>query len=325
MRIATFNLENLGATRASDRAMDERIGVLRPQLERLDADIVCVQEVNAPKDASNGRRSLAPLDELIASTRYADYQRAATRQADGDGPMDRHNLVVLSRWPIVESRQVAHDIVPALPWHLLTAPQDRHGDPVVRWDRPLLHAVVALPDGRRLHVLNLHLRAPLAVAIEGRKSGAFTWTDSASWAEGFYLAALKRSGQALEARLVVERIFEEDADALIVVAGDFNAEAGETPTRILQAGTEDTGNGRLAARSLVSLERTLPEGQRFSVIHAGQRLMLDHLLASRALLAAYRGMEIHNEALSDELVAYSVVDASPESYHAPVVATFALA
>lgn len=324
MRIATFNLENLGEARHSDRAVAERIAVLRPQLERLDADVVCIQEVNGPKDAKSHRRTLAPLDQLVATTPYAAYHRAATRQPGGTEPMDRHNLAVLSRWPIRESRQVFHDLVPALPWHLLTAAEGEHVDPLVRWDRPLLHAVIALPGGRPLHVLNLHLRAPLAVAIEGRKSGPFAWTSSASWAEGFYLAGLKRAGQALEARLVVERIFDEDAQALVLVAGDFNAEAGETPTRILQADTEDTGSGHLAVRSLVALERSLPDSQRFSVIHAGQRLMLDHLLASRGLLAAYRGLEIHNEALSDELVAYSVVDASPESYHAPVVASFAL-
>jgi hypothetical protein len=48
------------------------------------------------------------------------------------------------------------------------------------------------------------------------------------------------------------------------------------------------------------------------------------LLASRALMAWYRGTEIHNEALGDELVAHANIGLSPESYHAPVVATFDL-
>ena len=54
----------------------------------------------------------------------------------------------------------------------------------------------------------------------------------------------------------------------------------------------------------------------------GLSLMLDHLLVSRALLAHYRGIEVHNEALGDELVAYTLVDAAPDSYHAPVAAEF---
>ena len=52
--------------------------------------------------------------------------------------------------------------------------------------------------------------------------------------------------------------------------------------------------------------------------------MLDHLLASANLAASCRGMEIHNEALSDELTAFAMNSQSPESYHAPVVATFEL-
>jgi endonuclease/exonuclease/phosphatase family metal-dependent hydrolase len=322
VRIATFNLENLGQSRSTDHATAGRLALLRPQLLRLDADIVCLQEINAPRDGATGRRSLAALDELLRETPYEGFHRTATHHPEGDEPMDRHNLAIVSRHPIVTASQVFHDLVPPQPHATITA--DDPGDGLVRWERPLLHAVVALPGGRRLHVLNMHLSAPIAASLPDRKAGPFTWTSSASWAEGFYIAGLKRSGQALEARLVVEGILDEEPEALIVAAGDFNAEAAETPTRILMAGTEDTGNGALATRTLVALERSLPADRRYSVIHAGQHVMLDHLLASRALTAAYRGIEIHNEALTDELVAWSVSAAAAESYHAPVVATFEL-
>jgi exonuclease III len=49
--------------------------------------------------------------------------------------------------------------------------------------------------------------------------------------------------------------------------------------------------------------------------------MLDHVLVSRALLAWYRGSEVDNEALGDEVGA-SQVAARPNSLHAPVVAAF---
>jgi hypothetical protein len=45
---------------------------------------------------------------------------------------------------------------------------------------------------------------------------------------------------------------------------------------------------------------------------------------SRALLGRLSRMDIHNEALSDELVGYASVSHSPESYHAPIVAEFDL-
>lgn len=317
MRIATFNLENLGETRHSDQAVAGRLGLLRPQLLRLAADVVCLQEINAPKEG--GRRVLSPLDALLEGTPYAGFHRAATRLPGGDGLMDRHNLAILSRHPISECRQVFHEYVPPQSHATITVPDT--GDGLLRWERPLLHAAIALPDGRRLHVLNLHLRAPIASTLPGSKSGPFAWTASAPWAEGFYIAGLKRSGQALEARLVVEQIFEREPGALIAVAGDFNAEAAETPTRILMAGTDDTGNALLASRALAAPEHGLPGDRRYSLIHGGRHVMLDHLLASQTLMAACRGIEVHNETLTDEVLALST---SGESFHAPVVAAFDL-
>jgi hypothetical protein len=94
--------------------------------------------------------------------------------------------------------------------------------------------------------------------------------------------------------------------------------------RIIRGDEEDTGNGHLAMRMLVPAERSLPEARRFSVIHHGRPVMLDHILMSRPLLGWYRGVEIHNESLGDELVSPATVQGTPESYHSPMVAEFAL-
>lgn len=45
LRIATFNLMTLDDRRGLKPGLDERIPILRPQLVRLDADILCLQEV----------------------------------------------------------------------------------------------------------------------------------------------------------------------------------------------------------------------------------------------------------------------------------------
>ena len=52
--------------------------------------------------------------------------------------------------------------------------------------------------------------------------------------------------------------------------------------------------------------------------------MLDHILVSRKLLAGFRHAEIHNELLTDELVAFFSGRRDADSYHAPVVAEFDL-
>ncbi|MCW2242618.1 endonuclease/exonuclease/phosphatase family protein [Azospirillum canadense] len=322
-RIATFNLESLDDS--GEPPFDERIAVLRPQLERLQADILCLQEVNAQREAKGEPRTLRALNRLLERTAYAGYHvttGGAGNKGEGHKLADRHNLVLLSRWPILEARLYRHDLVPAPQVRMVTADPAPAAAESVNWDRPVLYAAVDFPGGRRLHVFDLHLRAPIAAPVPGQKKNASTWKSVGGWAEGFYLASLKRAGQALETRLAVDRLFDADPQALVVVAGDLNAELEQTPVRIIRADLDETGNGHLAGRSLVPLERSVPEERRFSVLHGGEAVMLDHLLVSRALLGWFRRAEIHNEALGDELIAHATVSHSPESYHAPLVAHF---
>ena len=77
-RLATFNLENLDDGPNADPSFDARLGVLRPQLQRLRADILCLQEVNAHKPAPKARRVMAALDRLVEGTPYAEFARAST-------------------------------------------------------------------------------------------------------------------------------------------------------------------------------------------------------------------------------------------------------
>jgi endonuclease/exonuclease/phosphatase family metal-dependent hydrolase len=323
LRLASFNLENLDSGPKADPPLAARAAVLRPQLLRLEADVLCLQEVNAQRSAAGETRRLAALEALLEGTPYAAYHRAQSAWPEG-GPYDKQNLVILSRWPIAESRQVAHDFVPAPRHRYLEGAAGEGEERAIAWDRPLLAARITLPSGAVLSVVNLHLRAPLAAPVPGGKTGPFSWKSTAAWAEGFYLAALKRSGQALEARLLVEEILSGEPEALIAVCGDLNAEEQETPLRILRADVDDCGNAALSGHVLTPLERSLPDWRRYSVIHAGRRTMLDHILASRRLLAAFRGIEVHNEALGDELAAYASQGHSPESFHAPLVARFEL-
>lgn len=325
LRIATFNLENLAAGAEGAAALDARIEVLRPQLQRLEADVLCLQEVNAEPATKDGPRVPHALDRLLEGTRYAGYRRfAGGGTGDPKRLADVHNLAILSRFPVISARSLRHNLVEPPSYRPATARPPAAGGEPVAWDRPILAVDVELPDGGVLHVVNLHLRAPLAAVVAGQKESAFVWKSTAGWAEGFFLAAVKRAGQALEARLLVDQIFDRDQDARIVVLGDFNAEEWEVPVRTLCAEVEDTGKGRLAGRALVPLERSLPEAQRFSVVHHGRKVMLDHILVSRALLADYRHIELHNETVGDELIGYALVEQATVSYHAPLVAEFAL-
>lgn len=314
LRLATFNLENLdwAATRAP--AFEARRAALLPLLLALDADVLCLQEVGAQKPQKHAPRAYLALDRLLAGTAYAAYMRAASVRPGTGAPADVHNLVILSRWPIRAARQIHHDIVGRWSW-----PPPREGDVapepiVIEWDRPLLYAAIETPDGRLLHVLDLHLRAPRPAPVATARGEG----SSKSQIEGQFVAAQKREGQALEARLFIESIFDAEPDARLAVCGDFNADEHDAPTRLLRGGDNET---QLGPRALTPLEDAIDAARRYSVIHAGRPKLIDHILASNALSQGWRETRILNDGLQDEVFAK---DPILGSLHAPIVARLSL-
>ena len=324
MRIATFNLESLDLPPKAHLPLEARAAILRPALARLEADVLCLQEINGQHVPGRAERALIALDQLLAGTPYAGYHRASTVGPDGHGVTDVHNLVTLSRLPLLTTREVRHELVPPVQHSLQTAMPADSGYAPLRFDRPVLVTDLDAGNGRLLTIVNLHLRAPLAAAIAGQKLAPFVWRSVAGWAEGYFLSAVRRGAQALELRFLIDRMLAEDPHRLIAIAGDFNAEDHETPMKIAVGAEEDTGNGQLSAQSLVVLDRAIPADRRWSVLHHGRPQMLDHILASRTLHGYFRSIEVHNETLGDEAVGYAKVSNPPGSYHAAVVAEFAL-
>lgn len=323
LRIATFNLENLDDQPGQKPILDERIALMRPQLLRLNADILCLQEVNGQEAPGQPRRLLA-LEKLLTGTPYAGFHRVSTTTADGTQVYDERNLVILSRFEILEHHQYLHDFAQAPRYQKVTAKPTETAAREVTWERPLLHSRIKLDDTRVLDLVNVHLKSRLPTPVEGQKLDNYTWKSISGWAEGSFLSSMKRVGQALETRMLVDTLFGADEKALVVVCGDFNTDLDDVPLAAIRGDVENTGNGQLAGRVLIPCERTIPESSRFSLIHQGRGTMLDHLLVSRSLLAFYKGTEIHNELLHDESVAFAGDVKFPESDHAPVVAEFEL-
>jgi endonuclease/exonuclease/phosphatase family metal-dependent hydrolase len=107
LRIATFNLENLDDKRGKKPTLTERIAVMRPQLIRIDADILCLQEVNGQERRRQPRRLLA-LERLLKDTPYAKYHKVSTTTLENEEVYDERNLVILSRFPIARHNQYKH-------------------------------------------------------------------------------------------------------------------------------------------------------------------------------------------------------------------------
>lgn len=312
LRLATFNLENLDWAASRSEAFERRRAALLPALEALDADVLCLQEIDAQKRHKHGAREFLALDLLLAGGRYEAFHRVTSVRPGGDGPADVHNLAILSRWPIVAQQQIHHDLVQRWTW---PPPRDDEVWPPpvdIEWERPLLYAAIDLPDRRRLHVVNLHLRAPRPAPVPTARGIG----SSRALVEGQFVAAMKREGQALEARLFAETLFDAEPDALVAICGDFNADEHDAPTRLLRGGRDAGEDG---PRALVALEERVEPAKRHTVIHAGRPTLIDHILASRALARAWRETTIINDGLQDEVFAPEPIDGS---LHAPVVARF---
>ncbi|MFN8524134.1 MAG: endonuclease/exonuclease/phosphatase family protein [Chloroflexota bacterium] len=322
VRIATFNMENLTDGPDERPPLAARIAVMKPQLTRLNADVLCLQEIIGT--ATPPPDHLVALDTMLAGTQYAGYNRVFTAGSGNTSGHPDQRCVILSRFPITSSDQLKNKLAKAPRYQKVTAQPPAASAENVAWERPILYAKVTLPGGKTLHTITVHLKSKIPTDIAGQKVNRFVWKSAAAWAEGSFISSMKRVGQALEVRILVDQIFDAEPDAFIVVCGDFNADLDDVPLAAIRGDVENNGNKELAGRVLVPCEKTIPEPARYSLFHHGRGEMIDHLLISRPLLAFYRHVEIHNEVLHDESVANADDPQFPESDHAPVVAELAL-
>lgn len=315
LTIATFNMENLDKNNspAVKNLWPKRIKVMRPMLERMNADVLLLQEVH----------SLTALDELLDVLPYKNYHKVCTLKKDSTEPYKKRNLVIMSRWEIQEHTQYHHFFTKGPMWRKITAePADEEADEV-SWERPILHAKIALGDNKILHVVNLHLKSMSPTSIKGQNPTWYIWASHSGWAEGFFLSAIKRVGQALETRVLIDDIFKKNGgDALIVVGGDFNAEIGSVPFKAIVGSVQDTQNPNIRDYVMVPCEYNVPPEQRYTLFHHGKGNMLDHLIVSQALYPHWVETSVFNEVLPDESLRYADDKKFPESDHAPVIAHF---
>lgn len=237
---------------------------------------------------------------------------------------DERNLIILSRFDILNHRQVKNEFIHPPEYRKITALPVEEDASEVEWERPILSADIRLPDGKVIHVLNVHLKSKIPTTIKGQKLGSYTWKSASGWAEGYFISSMKRVGQALETRILIDQVLDEDDNAFIVVCGDFNADQENVPMMAIRGEVEQTGNANLANRVLYPCENRIPLNSRYSILYHGKGEMIDHLLVTRNMLEHYVNSEIHNEMLHDESIAFATDKKYPESDHAPIVAEFRL-
>lgn len=321
MKIATFNMESFGNDRHDPEELQPRLEALRPKILELEADILCLQEVNAQKLKGVAARQFQALDLLLKDTPYETFHRATSHRPSGKGPGDRHNLVILSRYPITQTESLYQAHAHPARWQPKSANPPYEAPEAIAFDRPVLKTQIDIGGVRPLHLFGVHLRAPIAAMIRGGKNPDRSWTSISAWAEGYHLSVLKQTAQALELRLAVEDIFNRDEGALIVLAGDFNATSETGTIRLLRADPDDTGSPQLESRRLYQLDAALSPERRKTVIHRGKGQALDHILASPAMAGRTTHVKVFNYDLLDEVFDNRGEDFAG-SYHAAMLAEF---
>jgi endonuclease/exonuclease/phosphatase family metal-dependent hydrolase len=280
LRLATFNLENLGVRPDEDTAavrawLPAHIKALRDILRRLDADAVAFQELLDPA-------LLATLLDGLG------YPHVAVSENGGPSPL---RLGVFSRYPLLEPR-------PAVIQADFSATDGKTGLEIhVRgpFSRPALEVVWDAP-GLRVDLVVVHWKSkiPSATHTEGRET---TWASLGQVGEGRLMSEIKRLAQAVELRRVVDRRLAADPEARVAVLGDFNDTLDSEGLRIVRGDARSVQAPLLAQQELLPCELAVPADLRFTQIFRGQREMLDHVLVSRGLVPHFVGARVLNEEL----------------------------
>ncbi len=155
LRVATYNLENLEDKPGEKPKLKDRIPVLRPQLERLNADILCFQEVHGQERTDRPRDVLA-LKKLLQQTKYSAYRFQSTMTTDNQ-VYDKRNLVVVSKYNITDPQQLKNDLIDAPQYKILTDGSNQIKS--MRWERPILYTKITVRRDFVIHLINLHLKS----------------------------------------------------------------------------------------------------------------------------------------------------------------------
>jgi endonuclease/exonuclease/phosphatase family metal-dependent hydrolase len=300
-------------------SLEERLKVMRPQIKRLNADIICFQEVDRQEPEGEPPQLLA-LERLLEMTDCSNFYIVPTFKNENE-LFPKRNLVTISRFEIMETRQCNNTLIPSPIYRKITANPEEDAKPII-WERPILYTKIKDRPTFVIHLINLHLKSRRPIEIRGQKVDRYTWKSGSGWAEAFFVSSMKRVGQALETRYLIDDIFEDDEDAKIIVCGDLNAHPDEVPVEAICGRTENTGNVKLTKRVLFPCEKSIPEPSRYTYIHHGQKRLLDHMLVSLNMTQYYKKSEIHNETLHDETIAFATDKKFPGSDHAPFIAEF---
>jgi endonuclease/exonuclease/phosphatase family metal-dependent hydrolase len=304
LTLATLNVKNLlepaPDSGAAERALlSGKVAWIARMLRDCDADVVGLQEIGPP--------------ELLASV-LAQAPLAGSGYGDPVlGTADARGIrcALLSRLPVIDARVHTAET--------LAFPVYRAGDPPpfgarIPLRRGFVHVRLQAPGLGAVDAIVVHFKSPRPVALRDAAGREIEPLTAHARAEGVLRSLVWRAAEALHARAIIDGLLAADPRAPVAILGDLNDVPDSPVARALQA----EGDG-----SLLDCAAVVPHEQRFSAIHAGRRIQIDHILATPALYARLRsGRFLNAELREHDFPPDGNEPPTVDSDHAPLVVRF---
>lgn len=299
-RIVSFNLHNFGREDNPNAGVYEsKLDYLADVLERLDGDVVVVNEVREPES----------FRELVERLGYPTYHLA-----DPPAEQRRIQVGILTRLPVLCAGQ----------WLEYTTTSVAEPGKLVRtpFRRPMPWAKLRLPNDETLFVLGVHLKSRRA------ESGCFLpdVPPRQQYVLGRAVSAAIRLMEAAGLRLLLDELMDAGFADHFAVAGDYNAGPESLTVSFVTGLGEEDGEGVVGERRrLLPASWKLPVERAFSYVRRGRRELIDHILVSQRLSLCMIAAGAENQLIEAAARArWEPGQGYPRSDHAPVWADFRL-
>lgn len=296
MKIATFNLRNLFGPGEhnilgkivvfSQDLVKKRITYIVGLLDKLDADVIILNEIGSPE-----------LLDIIAKELGMQSFVASTQDKRGicNGALYRDQKTLCESFVLT----------PSLPLIRTQEQKPYNGDLLSKRNLVRLTShYLAKP----LHIIGLHFKSSLPTPLDYQTLNLPT--RQADYSDGLIRSSLRRLAEARALRLKLDELFTHEPNAQVVIAGDFNDDLYSTTVSAVQGGLDASGK-------LLNLMTKIPLERRFSTISKYDKRVLDHILVSTSLEPYVTKVQIFNDDLKLELDYDDPL--LIESDHAPVL------
>ena len=272
----TWNVENLfrpepQAEEAERERYHQKLGLLADVIERLDPDVVALQEVG-------GEDELADLQGALDG---GYPHRAASDFPDGRGI----RVAFLSKHAVEQQEDiVAFPEGPALDVHDLTA--DGGSEPIERMGRGALRVRVT-KDALTVDLITCHLKSKLLSFKRPGGKTSFVPRDEGERAQVAGIALMRRMAESVTLRIRSNGLLGGEGSLPLLLLGDLN-DVPEAQTSLIFTGPPGSeistpGFGQPDKGDdvrLFNLAPCIPQERRFSRIERGRPELIDQILAS---------------------------------------------